>query len=99
MRNFSNGARSGLRSAITAETVLPVAIKSTWPDKKAAIVALLLSKRLMLALAGARFDNDWSSTAPRVTATVVPARSAGLSTLMSLVPKTFYKNDTDATEK
>ena len=93
MTNFSNGARCGLRSAITAATVLPVAIRSTWPDTKAAMVALLSSKRLMVASAGARFDSACSSMAPRVAPTVLPVRSAGFVDLaMSLVPNTPEKN-------
>ncbi len=34
MTNFSIGARCGFRSAIAAATVLPVAIRSTWPETK-----------------------------------------------------------------
>ena len=53
MTNFSVGARAGTFSAMAAATVLPVAIRSTWPETNAAMVALLSSKRLMVASGGA----------------------------------------------
>ena len=43
MTNFSTGGRAGTFSAMAAATVLPVAIRSTWPEMKAEMVALLSS--------------------------------------------------------
>jgi hypothetical protein len=64
--NCSVGARAGTFSAMAAATVLPVAMRSTWPETKAAMVALLSSKRLMVASDGAVFDSSCSSMAPMV---------------------------------
>ena len=41
--NFEVGARAGLFSAMAAATTLPVAMMSTWPERNAAMVALLSS--------------------------------------------------------
>ena len=90
--NFSAGARAGTFSAIAAATVLPVAIRSTWPDTKAAMVALLSSKRLTVASGGAEAVSACSSIAPRVAPMVLPLRSAALATAIALVPNTPEKN-------
>ena len=68
----------------TAMVVAPVATACTWPDTKAATVALLSSKRLTSAVGGAILVSSMSSMAPRVTLTVLPARSAGVFTASAL---------------
>ena len=77
---------------MAAATVLPVAIRSTWPETKAEIVALLSSKRLTVASGGAIFDSSCSSIAPRVAPMVLPLRSATPFTASALVPNTPEKN-------
>ena len=59
-------------------TEAPVAMSCVWPETKAETVALLSSKRLMSVLGGAILVSSRSYMAPRVTPTVLPARSAAL---------------------
>jgi hypothetical protein len=75
MMNLVSGRFFGLRAMIAAATTLPVATYSTWPERNAAIVALLSSKRLMVVPGGAIFVISRSSSAPRVTPIALPARS------------------------
>ena len=55
------------------------------------IVALLSSKRLISAPAGAILESSRSSIEPRVTEIVLPASSSTLVALMSSGPKTPLK--------
>src|ERR1700753_658734 len=82
MMNFGSGRRGGFFARIAAATMLPAAISSTWPERKAWMVALLSSKRLIVAF-GAICVNAISSSAPRVAPTVLPVRSAGLAHLVA----------------
>ncbi len=72
-------------------TEAPVAMACTWPATKAETVALLSSRRLTSAVGGASLVISMSSMAPRVTATVLPARSAKLLTGSALAANTAWK--------
>ena len=90
--NFMHRRRRGFRSAMTAATVLPVAIRSTWPETKAEMVALLSSKRLMVASGGAVLRQRLFLDGAARGADRLAGQVGGLLTLMSLVPNTPEKN-------
>ena len=79
---------AGFLAIMLPATEAPVAISCVCPATKAATVALLSSKRLMSAPAGASLVNSWSSRAPRVTPTLLPPKSAKLFTFMLLAANT-----------
>ena len=81
----------GLRAIRLPATDAPVAITCTWPETKAETVPLLSSKRLMSAVGGASLVSSWSSMAPRVTPTDLPARSANEASGIDLVANTAWK--------
>ncbi len=96
--NLTSGRRGGFFARIAAATMLPAAISWTCPDRNAWIVALLSSKRLIVAF-GASCDSAISSSAPRVAPTVLPVRSAGVLTFTSDGPNTPWKYGAYALEK
>ena len=67
--------RVGLRTVMLPATDASVAIRCMRPAMKAATVASLSSKRPMPVPAGASFVSSSCSSAPRVTATDLPART------------------------
>ena len=70
---MTTGTLAGFFSAIAAITTLPLAISSTCPERYAAMVELLSSKRLITAPLGATALSSMSSIEPRVTLMVLPA--------------------------
>ena len=91
MSSLYSALSCGLRCIMLPATDTPVAMACTWPETKADTVALLSSKRLMSALAGASLLISMSSMAPRVTASVLPPRSAKVLTGSDLAANTAWK--------
>ena len=89
--NLNSVPSCGLRAIMLPATEAPVAMACTWPETKAETVALLSSKRFTSALAGASLVSSMSSIAPRVTPTVLPARSAAPLMVMPLAANTAWK--------
>src|SRR3990167_4879865 len=89
--NLYSAESCGFLVIMLPATEAPRATNCTWPAVNAAMVALLSSKRLVSTPAGATLPSSWSSMAPRVTPTDLPARSAKLLTAIFLGPNTAWK--------
>ena len=89
--NLYSAPSCGLRCIMLPATEAPVARSWVWPETKADTVALLSSKRLMSALAGATLVSSWSSKAPRVTAMLLPAKSFMLLMAKDLLANKAWK--------
>ena len=89
--NLNSVFKAGLRAIMLPATEAPVAMACTWPATNAETVALLSSKRLTSALAGAILVSSRSSIAPRVTDTVLPAKSAAPLMATPLAANTAWK--------